>query len=182
MNVRFALIGLTGVIALSVATGVWLWKQDDDDTTSASKAALPARPFAQTGRFAQSAQTGSSDPQPVSRAAQAAAVDPGDPGPAPAPPEETDTEPPDLTHIDVPAAVLFKATPGQAGRVATLVNLSGQQLDISVITQSESTGPSSAQVTLGPHHARASRDAGLTVHPGDQITVRSPPYRDRVWP
>jgi hypothetical protein len=93
---------------------------------------------------------------------------------------ETEPAPTPFATVEVPAFVLVGPPTDQSGREATLRNSSPRSLDVSVTANNPTTGhQATAQVRLAPFQRLSLADTGFRVEPGDVLTLRSPPFRDR---
>jgi hypothetical protein len=87
----------------------------------------------------------------------------------------------DSSPYDPPVPVRFYAVsqPSPAGFLATLVNMSGDDLDVRVTGVSARTRMrSTVDLTLRPHQRASLTEAGLQVSTGDEVTVQSPGFSD----
>jgi hypothetical protein len=90
----------------------------------------------------------------------------------------------DEVGAELPVAMSFRHAPGRDGLEAGLANTAGQALDITATLLKPGTGEQQqVQFTVGTGAGhKIGPEDGWEMRSGDQITVHSPPFRDRVFP
>jgi hypothetical protein len=100
---------------------------------------------------------------------------------APTAPTATPGKGDDASAKDLP--LRFLARPAQAGEpmIATLMNMTGETLPVTVTAVNAKTHLRSVvQVSILPHQRKNLSTEGLSVSDGDQVTLESPPFRDQT--
>jgi cytoskeletal protein RodZ len=89
----------------------------------------------------------------------------------------------DEVDAELPVSMNFRRAPGHEGLEGGIANLAGHALDITATLLAAGTGQQQqVQFTVAPGagHRIGAAD-GWEMHSGDQITVHSPPFQDRVF-
>jgi len=90
----------------------------------------------------------------------------------------------DEIDAELPVALSFRHAPGGNGLEAGLANMAGRALEITAtLLKADTQEQQQLQFTVGrgTGHRMGAAD-GWELHSGDQITVQSPPFHDRVFP
>jgi hypothetical protein len=95
---------------------------------------------------------------------------------------DTPSDQPD-SDAEVPVSISFRHAPGRPGVEAGVADLSGHALEVTASLLDPRTGQEQQlQFTAVPGAGRVLGVAdGWDLQSGDQITVRSPPFHDRVF-
>ncbi|MGB6309003.1 MAG: hypothetical protein WBF89_14550 [Steroidobacteraceae bacterium] len=168
MNSRLLVSIAVPAAAFALTIAVWRWQQRGAEPTPAvaqpEHAAAPRAPLALSSLRTE-------DPRPQEIPAVR-------PAPAPAP---TNTVDQDTGRIKVPVGFVARARPDASGLTASLVNMTTDELAVTVTAVSAKTHLRSAvDVTLRAHERRNLAADGLELGSGDQVTIQSPPFRDVV--
>jgi hypothetical protein len=178
MNSRLLVSIAVPAAAFALTIAVWRWQQRGAEPTPAvaqpEHAAAPRAPLALSSLRTE-------DPRPQEIPAVR-------PAPAPAP---TNTVDQDTGRIKVPVGFVARARPDASGLTASLVNMTTDELAVTVTAVSAKTHlltavsakthlRSAVDVTLRAHERRNLAADGLELGSGDQVTIQSPPFRDVV--
>jgi len=101
----------------------------------------------------------------------------------PQPAASNQADPSDLATLVVPVSYFALRDPDRPGtRIPTLTNVSANTLEISVIATDAPTGAQLyGDLTIKPWGRANLAELGLPLQPGDEITLRSPPYQDQSF-
>jgi len=88
-----------------------------------------------------------------------------------------------VSTLAVPVSyVTFRVLGQPETRTPALINVSSNTLEVSVIATDVPTGTQTVgDVTIAPWGRANLSDLGLSLQPGEQITLRSPPYQDQSF-
>ena len=82
---------------------------------------------------------------------------------------------------EVPVTFAVETAADESAQNAILRNMSSEPLHVNVTVENPTTGTSSSvQVTVEGHKKTNLTDAGLVYEPGDQVTIESPQYANRI--
>ncbi len=83
---------------------------------------------------------------------------------------------------ELPVEIHFRHRPDQARIQGSVVNASADELVIEAVVYSPGTRQTQTfQLLVAPHAGKPfGLDGELDMHSGDQITLKSSPYRDKV--
>jgi hypothetical protein len=170
MNSRLLVSIAVPVTAFALTIAVWLWQQRAAEPTPAiAQRELPQTAPAPRARPALSPPRIEDQRPPEMSAASSA------------PPPQPNTGDQDPTRIKVPVGFIARARPDASSLTASLVNMTTDELAVTVTAVSAKTHLRSAvDVTLHAHERRNLATDGLELGSGDQVTIQSPPFRDLV--
>lgn len=172
MNLRVLSFIIVPVAAFALTVGYLRWQQN------------PGAPQAPPPPVAASAAARAiAPPPPVPPSPARAAAETHEPEPQPVdlrtPMNEPAHDPADPAYQDVPALLLVHGRGGSM--LATLTNMLDQAIDVTItVSDGRSATRSSGAVSLRAHERRNLASSGIEFRAGDQVTLQSPPYRDRV--
>lgn len=173
---RSLAVGLSIIAIFAVSFGI-LWKQRQTEASRVSNAEISQSATAGSMSAAAGApQLARGDPGNPTTAAQNAAAPPRG---ATTPPEENAA---DSGAVELPVELHFRKRADQGKIQGSVVNNSATELVIDADVFSPSAQETAKfQLTVAPYSGKPfGLDDGLDLHSGDQLTLKSSPYRDKV--
>jgi hypothetical protein len=175
------------VVTFTVIVGVSMWHQREPGPQNgpAPLKASPQRPFVMPNEpgapiAREAAQSPPVSPQTPPRRRALWTPPPQSSSPDDPTAEETQ-KPPEPVPAEVPAILVVESGADPSERRVTLKNTSSQPLSVELHISNRNTGvASTTTVTVPPHRKRDVSELGVTLSPGDQVTMQSPGYLDHV--
>jgi len=170
MNSRLFVSIAVPVTAFSLTVAVLLWQRRTAEPFAAPQAELSQGAPVQPNHEPTTLPRIEEQRPPEAQAADAS------PGSQPVPLVQGESDP---AQTSVPARLMVYARTGQSGVLATLQNMTADQLDVTITAVSAKTHMRSViDVTLNARERKNLSTAGLDLDLGDQVTLQSSPYRD----
>jgi hypothetical protein len=176
MNLRTLKVGLSLLPIFFLSFGI-MWKQRKGDHTPVDEREIVATADA-TARTSSPAVPGE-EPRELGRPAPEATASTANPAAGPSASAAPERDP---AADDLPVDIRFRQRP-DLGRVqGSVINKSNAQLVIdAIIFDPKTKETSKVQLGVAPYSGKPfGVDDGLDMQSGDQITLRSAPYRDKL--
>jgi len=168
MNSRLMISIAVPATAFALTVAISLWQQRADTSMFAASPALQQAVLPQRREAASTRMEAQISPAPPAEAA-----------PLPSPPPDEGVR--DPSRVDVPVGFITRSRQDQSGLLATLLNMTADDLDVRIIRVSAKTHLRSVvDVSLVAHERKNLTQAGLDLDSGDQVTIQSAPYHDRT--